>query len=244
MNSRYFDTYVKIMGHRGYATIKELAARTGRSTRFVLRDLRKMMHYGMFPEGSFDEKKTCFILDQRTGQIYLEQKAYQEEKAKEMLEEQKNPELEAAKAEAEAIKQVVQEGRGYIRLIRQADLAIEGVEISAKLNRLANIMEKIFLYVEGHPEKREQLRRFMEYYLPTTLKLVNAYQEFDQQPVQGENITKAKKEIEETLDIINQAFARLYDNLYAEQAMDISTDIDVLQTMFAQEGLTDQGFGK
>ena len=136
---------------------------------------------------------------------------------------------------------MVAEGNDYIHKIRQANVAIQGEEISAKLDRLSMVMDKIFLHIEGHPEKVEEIHRFMEYYLPTTLKLVTAYQEFDSQPVQGENIRTAKKEIEETLDTINQAFERLFDNFFADAAMDISTDIDVLETMLAQEGLTDDG---
>ncbi len=79
----------------------------------------------------------------------------------------------------------------------------------------------------------------MEYYLPTTLKLLEAYKEFDRQPVQGENITTAKKEIEKTLDTINLAFENLLDDLFEDAAMDVSTDISVLNTMLAQEGLTE-----
>ena len=82
----------------------------------------------------------------------------------------------------------------------------------------------------------------MNYYLPTTLKLVNAYREFDEQPVQGENIRKAKQEIEDTLDTIISAFEKLFDSMFEDAAMDISTDISVLETMLAQEGLTERDF--
>ena len=82
----------------------------------------------------------------------------------------------------------------------------------------------------------------MGYYLPTTLKLVNAYREMDAEPIQGENIRSAKHEIEETLDTINYAFENLLDSFYQDKAMDISTDITVLETMLAQEGLTEKDF--
>ena len=86
------------------------------------------------------------------------------------------------------------------------------------------------------------MNKFMEYYLPTTLKLVKAYREFDGQALEGENISSGKQEIEKTLDTINKAFLNLFDNLFADTAMDISTDISVLRTMLAQEGLTDSDF--
>ncbi len=82
----------------------------------------------------------------------------------------------------------------------------------------------------------------MNYYLPTTLKLVNAYKDFDKESIQGENITSAKNEIDLTLDTINQAFEKLYDSFFLNAVMDISTDISVLETLLAQEGLTQKDF--
>ena len=82
----------------------------------------------------------------------------------------------------------------------------------------------------------------MNYYLPTTRKLVDAYRELDQETIISENMAKTKKEIEDTLDTINEAFENLLDSFFEERAMDISSDISVLQTMLAQEGLTGKDF--
>lgn len=235
------NSYVKLAGEKGYCTLKELAQRTGRSVRYVVKDIKKMMRIGMLPEAHMDQQRTCFILDNKTHQLYLDMMKSRQEAEMEQEQEQEAPEQEAGKEREEAQK-VVQEGRDYIGQLRLANAAIPGVEISKKLDMLSTIMDKIFIFIEGHPQKVEEIRRFMNYYLPTTLKLVNAYREFDAQPVQGENIRTAKKEIEETLDTIIEAFSRLFDNLFAEAAMDISTDIDVLQAMFAQEGLTGHSF--
>ena len=81
----------------------------------------------------------------------------------------------------------------------------------------------------------------MEYYLPTTIKLLEAYEELDAQPVQGENIISSKQEIEKTLDTLNTAFEKLLDDLFQDTAWDLSSDISVLNTMLAQEGLTEDG---
>ena len=135
------------------------------------------------------------------------------------------------------------EGARYREEIRQANDAIPGEISSQKLDRLENVTTKIFEYVEKHPKKQPEIRKFMSYYLPITLKLVGAYRDFDAQPVQGENIISAKKEIEDTLDTINLAFENLLDGLFEDVAMDISTDISVLETMLAQEGLTEEKFG-
>nr|WP_243169907.1 5-bromo-4-chloroindolyl phosphate hydrolysis family protein [Eubacterium callanderi] len=137
---------------------------------------------------------------------------------------------------------LIEEGKESIEQIREANEAISGEVISQKLDRLEVILCKIFEYVENHTDELPETRKFMGYYLPTTLKLVNAYREMDAEPIQGENIRSAKHEIEETLDTINYAFENLLDSFYQDKAMDISTDITVLETMLAQEGLTEKDF--
>ena len=102
-------------------------------------------------------------------------------------------------------------------------------------------MDRIFDRVEQNPESVSDIRKLMEYYLPTTIKLLEAYEELDSQPVQGENIISSKQEIEKTLDTLNTAFEKLLDHLFQDTAWDLSSDISVLQTMLAQEGLTDDG---
>ena len=104
------------------------------------------------------------------------------------------------------------------------------------------IVTKIFNRVKEKPDLAPDLRKFMEYYLPTTWKLIDAYRVLDQQSIQGENISSSKKEIRDTLDTINEAFENLLDRFFQDTAWDISTDISALQMMLAQEGLTDQGF--
>jgi len=105
-------------------------------------------------------------------------------------------------------------------------------------------VDKIFDRVEQNPASVGDIRKLMEYYLPTTIKLLQAYQDLDAQPVQGENIISSKKEIEKTLDTLNRAFEKLLDDLFQETAWDVSTDISVLHTMLAQEGLTEDGLKK
>lgn len=140
------------------------------------------------------------------------------------------------------LKLAAAEGDEYIRRIRAINDSIPGGEISGKLCRLEEVCKRIFGHVESNPEKLGDIRKFMSYYLPTTLKLVEAYHGFYYEPVQGENIVAARQEIEETLDDINAAFEKLLDKLFQEDAMDISADISVLSTMLAQEGLLEDEF--
>lgn len=249
-----FNRYKVQFRNQSYCTIKQLASNIGKSEKFVLKDVKKMIELGMFTEGHIDEQNTCLMVTNETYQQYLntqlEYKRRQQEsienkkeldknennKSKDVLnKEEKNP-------QNEELRKTMEEGKTYIKQIREANNAIDGEEISNKLDRLEAVISKIFLCVEQYPEQLPELRKFMNYYLPTTLKLVNAYQEFDAQPIQGDNITSAKEEIRKTLDTINYAFEKLLDSLYEDAAMEVSTDISVLETLLAQEGLTEKDF--
>ncbi|MBP3273872.1 MAG: 5-bromo-4-chloroindolyl phosphate hydrolysis family protein, partial [Butyrivibrio sp.] len=102
---------------------------------------------------------------------------------------------------------------------------------------------RIFAQVKKDPSSADELHKLMNYYLPTTKKLLNAYVELDKQPEVGENITQTKKEIDEAMDTINMAFESLLDSLFQDMAWDISSDISVMKTMMAQDGLTVEGQG-
>ena len=101
------------------------------------------------------------------------------------------------------------------------------------------LFRSIFAQVEQNPEKLPQIRKFMNYYLPTTLKILNAYDRMGEQGVAGENITSTMEKVEGMMDTIIKAFEKQLDNLFGAEAMDISTDMVVLENMMAREGLTD-----
>ena len=137
------------------------------------------------------------------------------------------------------VRQVLDKGNDFLDKIHRSNDAIPGEEISRKISRMELIIAKIFERGKAHPEIIPDLNRLMDYYLPMTVKLLNAYEEMDSQPVQGENITSSKKEIEETIDTLNVAFEKLLDSIFEDTAMDVSSDISVLNTVLAQEGLTE-----
>ena len=111
--------------------------------------------------------------------------------------------------------------------------------MSDKLYRLEEITKRIFEQVQKDPSKEKDLRKLMNYYLPTTTKLLNAYADLNDQPEAGENIRETKRQIEGSMDVINEAFEKLLDDLFQEQAWDLSSDLNVMKTMMAQDGLTD-----
>ena len=243
-----FRQYVSYIGDRKFCQIESLAAHTGFTKKFLVKDIRKMMRLGMFTQAHLDEKGTCLILDNETYQQYLQTTSeYQRRKQLEETSSKQEKKEHSSKVkddspEAVELRKTINEGKAYIRQITEANEAIPAIDISEKLSRLEQITSKIFNFVEQHPEQISELRKFMEYYLPITLKLVNAYKELDAQPVQGDNITSSKNEIVKTLDTINYAFENLLDSLYQSTAMEVSSDISVLEALFAQDGLTKKDF--
>ncbi|MCI8622439.1 MAG: hypothetical protein HFG26_02105 [Provencibacterium sp.] len=228
-----FRTYCQLLEKPRFCEINRLAAALHKSRSSVLWDIEQLRQAGMLPGGRLDEKKTCLMLGDEVYQQYLSAKDRQKER--EEIESLKEKEPDGADA-------VIAEGRSRIRQIREANIALPGEEISSKLDRLEDVTTRIFAYVEKHRNKLPDIRRFMDYYLPTTVKLVTSYREFEAQPVQGKNILSAKQEILEILDTINAAFEKLFDTLYQEDAMDISTDISALKAVLAQEGLSQKDF--
>ncbi len=163
---------------------------------------------------------------------------------KDIVEEVPEPAPEPEKTGNEELDKMLEEGRKAIEEMKRLDDSIDDKKISADIVRLEETSRKIFEKVKEEPSKLPQIRKFMNYYLPTTLKLLNAYDRMDAQGVEGENISSTKKGVEGIMDKIVTAFDKQLDSLFGEQALDISTDITVLENMMAREGLSEDPIHK
>lgn len=247
--AKRFRRYQQVIGERTFCLIEELSAAIGKKPKFVQKDLRKMIRDGFFPQGYLDKKETCLITDQQTYQQYLQTEKAYEARAQEAQADGRKAGAQQASASTAAphgseYQELLAEGQSYIRHIHTCNDKIEDPVISEKLDRMEMIVTRIFTEAGRNPDVADDLKKMMSYYLPTTKKLLDAYCELDEQPVPGENIETTKQEIAATLDTLNNAFAKLLDDLFEEKAWDISSDISVLNTMLAQEGLTEGAFDK
>ncbi len=148
-----------------------------------------------------------------------------------------DPVPEPKTEEEKALAQLKAEGERAISEMRRLNAAIRDEKVSAQIDHLEEVTGKIFQAVAESPEKRPQLRRFLSYYLPTTLKILNAYDRMADAGVEGENIGATKDKVEGMLDLVCQAFDKQLDALFGAEALDISTDIAVMEQMLAREGL-------
>ena len=137
----------------------------------------------------------------------------------------------------EALDKMMAEGKMAISEMKRLNENIQDETISSQIDRLEEISGKIFQQVQAEPAKLPQIRKFMNYYLPTTLKLLNAYDRMGEQGVAGENINSTMERVENMMGTIVTAFEKQLDSLFGAEAMDISTDITVLENMMAREGL-------
>ena len=227
--SNRFRHYRKQLEGRDFCKISELSEASGVSEKRAVKDLQQMVSRKLLPAGYFDEKRTCVILNPETYEQYLKT----QENARRMQEEQeKNP-------EKAAVMQVVAEGNRYIWRIREINAELPEEEISRQLDELAAICQKIFSYVEEHPQKQAAIRKFISYYLPTTLKLLEAYCNLERRQITTEEANNTRLEIKRALKNITLAFENLFSELIKDDLFDLSADISVLETMLSQEGLMD-----
>lgn len=239
-----FKDYVKTLDGQNYVLIESLAQTVEKKNKYVVKDLRKMIELDMFKEAHIDEEKNYFMLSNEVYNNYLESQEALKKRNEEELRKQEKSNAEMNDPQKRELRFTIDMGQNYIKQIREINDALPEEEISNKLYRLENIVSQILEHIENNPRKLPEVNKFTNHYLPITLKLVTSYKELNDQPVQGENIKNAKSEIEKSIDFINTAFEKLLDDLFEEVALDISTDISVLETLFTQEGLTKKDFEK
>lgn len=232
--NHYYE-YARKLGAAEFFSIREFATKVGCSEKVLRKELQKMIKRGML-KARMDDHQTTVMLTDHAYRQYTEAEATR--KAREEEEKQRSEKLDSADI-SEDVRDILKEGNAYLKEVHRInDLISDTEEMSRKLYRLEDIMNRIFERVEKQPQSAQNLRKFMTYYLPTTLKLLNAYVELDSQPHVGQNVSQTRGEIEDTMDTINDAFEKLLDSLFEDVAWDISSDISVMKTMMAQDGLT------
>ena len=208
----------KVVGERDNIPLPELFAAAGVDAARGRAAVKSAIEHGYFGADAY--------IDNRTDTLVVRGAAPQPKKPAQAPTPKAHP---AAEDEYAAL----------LRQLREVNDAIPDPVMSAKISRLEEVSGRIFALAQKDPDKKAQLQKFMNYYLPTALKLLNTYAELDNQGVEGENISESKRRIEQTMDTLVKAFENQLDRLFASDALDVSTDIDVMQNMLRADGLTD-----
>ena len=215
--ARRITSYLQIIGDRGSIAFSELASAVGESENTVKKDIEVMLDRKLLGDEAY--------MDIGQGKLIILRSAAREEP-------QTKEETESRYSE-------------IVKEIRQLNAEIDDKTVSEKITQIEELTGKIFKVVEDKPEKLPEIKSFMSYYLPTTLKLLRSYRDFEHQGIGGDNIDATKERIEKILDTLVSGFSQQLDQLFMTDAMDISSDIDVLETMMKRDGLSkdDSGFG-
>ena len=221
-----YAQYLAVMGDRPAMSVEELARVTGFSQRRVTKDLQAMISKGYFGGKAYLNRELGYFF--RSSQADEDWQRRQEE-----AEEASAPPKEAEEGYS-----------GILRNIRRANDRIADPALSAKIDRLEEVTAKIFQAVEADPRKRSSIDTFLNYYLPTTQKLLDSYAEFEATGVEGANLGQAKDRIEKTMDSIVAGFEHQLDELYKMDAMNVDSDIRVMETMLRRDTATvEKDFG-
>ena len=174
------------------------------------------------------------------GKAIFPDKAYAmpgEEKPEKKEEKKEEPKKEEPKSTGNPeIDALLKERERALGEMRRLNDNIADEKISAQIDHLEEVTGRIIDQVVAQPKKLPQIRRFLDYYLPTTLKILNAYDRMDSVGVSGSNIDATKGKVETMMDTIVKAFDRQLDALFGEEALDISTDITVMENLLARGG--------
>jgi len=176
----------------------------------------------------------------RAEKAEREQREREEQKQK--AEEQRRKAEQARNSTGNpTVDGMIQRGQQVLQQIRTENARLPEPEITAQIDAIESVANQIFNAVIEQPAKANQIKRFMDYYLPTTLKMLVAYRRMEDNKVQGDNANDARRRIRESLDMVIQAFNKQLQELYEDDTMDINTDIDVMEKMLKQDGLIDSG---
>ena len=227
-----YTAYLAIIGPNEAMEIDTIAKKVGVKRKQAEQDLQKMIEKGYFGDTAYINKEL--------GYIFMSSRADEElARAREaaMQKTREASKKEAVKQNAEAYDQILAK-------IRDVNDRIPDEAMTEKINQIESITREIFRAVEQEPEKRGKIDRFMSYFLPTTLKLLESYANLERTNIAGKNISQSKKSIEIAMDTVVDGFKHQLDELYKSDAVSIETEVDVLTKMINRETVTaKQEFG-
>ena len=223
-----FRKYNREIGNNTVIPTGDLAAITAKPLDFTINDLLNMIEKDYYRQARIVEDGKLFILDSKTYKLYKEEALRDPHEKMEELENQGNN---------ERAEELLLRAKSYVTELTKIERKISS-PMDEKIRELLKIIGKIFELLKENPSTAGDLNKAINYYLPTTLKLSNSYLEMKEKPT--ESVKGSLRDIENTMDIVIDAFMKILDNIYQEKIMDLSSDMSVLKSMLKQEGLLDK----
>ncbi len=231
-----YDHYQNVLRFRSIEIVDDLAEMIKSDRDMVEEDLRRAVRRNLIPQGHFGRCNLVFMVSDAVYDRYSKKKAAYDRYFRKVIEERQR-----VGNRSEEIREVLEQGKEYVSKIHDCNDIIKDKEVSHKLDRMERIVAAIFHEVEINPSQAAKLGVFINYYLPTTEKLLESYIELDERQVKSKSVTKTQKDIENALDSINNAYEGLLERFYQEQERYISGEIFALESIMKQEGLSNGG---
>ena len=229
-----FDTYAKVLKFNRIEILDDLARVSNQKESQIIKDLEKAVRQKLVPQGHFTRGNLAFIVSDENYGKYMENCASYDRYLKKQIEEKVR-----MKELSSETKKIIETGESYIQKIRDYNSIIKDKYVSEKLNRIETVASMIFNEVGSNPAQAHSLGLFLNYYLPTSEKLLEAYITIGEKPIAGQSLAKAQKDIEQSLETILKAYENILERLYSEHEADIASDIAAMEIMMEQEGLTE-----
>lgn len=234
-NSRFYSRYSHYLAHLRYHRIEavdDISEITGYSKPLVVKDLQRAVHRKYIPEGHFGRNDFLFMVSDKIYRGYQLKPAVYEHYFREKIEER-----ERLRGHNSDTQRILETGKYYIEKIHDSNDLINDKAVTEQLTQMEKTVSMIFKEVDLHPEQSQKLGLFLNYYLPTTDKLLSNYVSIGDQGADSKSLSKILRELSKSLDTINTAFEKILDMLCKEQEADILTDIDTMEIMMTSEGL-------
>lgn len=228
-----FDIYDELLGYRSIEFVEDLAFCSKKKEALVIKDLQRATKLKLIPQGHFSKDNIVFMVSDDVYGRYIEKPAVYDRYFQKELEERRR-----VKSRTKRISQIMETGNQCIEKIHGFGALIKDKTVSKKIVRMENVVSMIFHEIDANPNQAQSLGVFLNYYLPTTEKLLDAYVTIGEKQASDKNSAKAKEEIEDALNIIVTAFEGILEKLYEEQEMDIASDIAAMELSMKQEGLS------
>lgn len=227
--------FLKELGHNTVIPVRDLASAVQQTEEDTVNDLLYMMQNGYFHQARIVENDSLFLLDIPTFKLYKTQAPKIDMKETEEIQESAND---------KRAKSIIKNGQIYLDRITNSMEKIQNRVFLKKVEKVNKTIENILSLIKKYPDKAYALDKFMDYYLPTTAKLVDTYIEFESMNTGDEKILSSMKEIDKSIETINEAYEKIQVELLSDRAMDIKTDIDTMRLLLNQEGLLEDDWSK
>lgn len=227
-----FDVYEELLGYKSLEFVEDIAICSKQKEELVIKDLNHAIKCRLIPHGHFSRENLVFMMSNDIYDRYMEKPAVYDRYFQKMIEERHR-----IKSRTSRISKIMETGEQYIEKIHGYGSLIKEKNVSKKIVRMEHIVSMIFHEIDVNPNQAESLGVFLNYYLPTTEKLLDAYVTLDEKQASGKNANKTRKEIEDAITTIIIAFEGVLEKLYEEHEMDISSDVAALELSMKQEGL-------